>query len=90
MAQCSTICRNVLSKFNQRVSSSRRQEFANCTLQDVQTAIADVQLRLGAERKLRNMNKIAAFLEAISQLGTVVEVFLNVSEFVAFIWVSRG
>ena len=33
-----------------------------------------------------NLSRIQSFLEAMNQFGKVVEMFLNVSEAVAFIW----
>jgi hypothetical protein len=79
---------NALVKFRASLTESQRRDFVPCTLNDVQTAIEDIQLRLGSQRRLRNVKKIAKFIEAMTQLGQVVEVFLNVENTVAFIWVS--
>jgi hypothetical protein len=78
---------SALVKFQASLTESQRRDFAPCTLNDVQTAIEDIQFRLGSQRKLRSMRKIAKFIEAMTQLGQVVEVFLNVQNTVAFIWV---
>ena len=78
---------NALVKFRASLTESQRRDFAPCTLNDVQTTIEDIQLRLGSQRKLRSMKKVAKFIEAMTQLGQVVEVFLNVQNSVAFIWV---
>jgi len=78
---------NALVKFRASLTENQRRDFAPCTLNDVQTAIENIQLRLGSQRRLRSMKKIAKFIEAMTQLGQVVEVFLNVENTVAFIWV---
>jgi hypothetical protein len=83
-----TIFENALIKFRASLTEKQRSDFAPCTLKDVQTAIDEIQVRLGSQRRLRNMKRIAKFIEAMTQLGQVVEVFLNVENTVAFVWVS--
>jgi hypothetical protein len=83
-----TIFENALIKFRASLTEKQRRDFATCTLKDVQTAIDEIQVRLGSQRRLRNMKRIAKFIEAMTQLGQVVEVFLNVGNTVAFVWVS--
>ncbi|KAF2968408.1 hypothetical protein GQX73_g5171 [Xylaria multiplex] len=77
---------NALVKFRASLTEKQRRDFAPCTLKDVQIAIDEVQVRLGSQRRLRSMKRIARFIEAMTQLGQVVEVFLNVEGAVAFIW----
>lgn len=79
---------NALVKFRASLTESQRRDFAPCTLKDVVTAIEHIQARLGSQRRLRSMKKIAKFIEAMNQLGQVIEVFLNVENVVAFVWVS--
>ncbi|KAI0536611.1 hypothetical protein GGR58DRAFT_381624 [Xylaria digitata] len=77
---------NALVKFRASLTEKQRRDFALCTLKDVQIAINEIQVRLGSQRRLRNMKRIAKFIEAMTQLGQVVEVFLNVESAVAFVW----
>lgn len=35
---------------------------------------------------MRNLSRILGFLEAMKQFGAVVEVFLNTSDILAFVW----
>ncbi|KAH8592598.1 hypothetical protein B0O99DRAFT_716361, partial [Bisporella sp. PMI_857] len=79
---------NALVKFRASLTEKQRHDFAPCTLEDVQTAIEEIQVRLGSQRRLRNMKRMAKFIEAMTQLGQVVEVFLNVENTIAFIWVT--
>jgi len=79
---------NALDKFRRSLTEKQRLDFQSCTLNEVQAAIEGIQARLGARWELRSMTRIQKFIEAMTQLGQVVEIFLNVNEAVAFVWVS--
>ncbi|CAF3523165.1 unnamed protein product [Fusarium graminearum] len=74
------------AKFKKRLTKDQAAKFANCTVDDVRDQIRDIQNRHGAQRRLRNMERISKFVEGMLQLGTVVEVFLNLHNTVALIW----
>jgi hypothetical protein len=76
-----------LEKFNNEIPEKQREEFNNCTLQDVYNAIKAIQTTDGPRRKMRNMNRLKAFLEAMNQLGKVIEQFLNANQFIGYVWV---
>ncbi|CEF76018.1 hypothetical protein FGSG_10569 [Fusarium graminearum PH-1] len=75
-----------VAKFKKRLTKDQAAKFANCTVDDVRDQIRDIQNRHGAQRRLRNMERISKFVEGMVQLGTVVEVFLNLHNTVALIW----
>ncbi|KAI1196743.1 hypothetical protein F5X97DRAFT_202231 [Nemania serpens] len=75
-----------LVKFRAGLTEKQREDFAPCTLNEVQIAINEIQDRLGSQRRQRGMKRITKFIEAMTQLGQVVEVFLNVQSAVAFVW----
>ncbi|KAH8684930.1 hypothetical protein BGZ61DRAFT_548682 [Ilyonectria robusta] len=77
---------DALVKFRASLTDKQKRDFAPCTLKDVETAIEEIQVRLGSQRRLRNMKRISKFIEAMAQLGQVVDVFLNVERTVALIW----
>ncbi|RYP71616.1 hypothetical protein DL769_004656 [Monosporascus sp. CRB-8-3] len=79
---------NALAKFRASLTEKQRRDFTLCTLNDVRIAIDEIQVRLGSQRRLRSMKRIAKFIEAMTQLGQVVEVFLNVENAVAFVWAA--
>lgn len=56
-------------------------------LEDLLKEINDLQARLLRQRRGKTLARLRPVLEAIDQLGKVVEVFGNSSEFVAFVWV---
>lgn len=78
-----------LARFKGHLSLAEQEEFGFTTLEDVQKTIAQIQSTQGSERRMRNLTRIKAFLEAMEQYGKVVEVFLNVSDILAFVWVRR-
>lgn len=78
-----------LARFKGHLSPEQREEFSITSLEDVQKTIARIQDAQGSERRMRNLTRIKGFVEAMEQYGRVVEVFLNVSEIIAFIWVCR-
>ncbi|KAK7999487.1 hypothetical protein PG990_012087 [Apiospora arundinis] len=67
---------------------SRRdvESFRATTLDDLRKKIATLQNRLHAQRRLRALNRLEPFLEAIDQYGEVVSMFYRNSDIVAFIW----
>lgn len=68
-------------------NTTRRREFSTCTLEDVQATIKDIQDQQGPKGKLTYLGRLTAFIEAMEQFGKVVEVFLNTSQVVCFVWV---
>jgi hypothetical protein len=76
----------VLANFRLRLTKAELEKFKICTLKDVQQTIVDIQARQEDRREMRNLPQILGFLEAMTQFGKVVEIFLNTSEILAFVW----
>jgi hypothetical protein len=76
-----------VAKFKKGLTKDQAQIFAGCTLDDVKNEIKNIQNRHGSQRRLRNMERLSKFVEGMDQLGKVVEVFLNLHNTVALIWV---
>ena len=76
-----------LKRFKDHLSPAEQDEFGGTSLKDVQKTIDRIQQTQGSERKMRNLTRIKAFLEAMDQYGKVVEVFVNVNV-IAFVWVG--
>jgi len=76
-----------LIKFKKTLPASRVREFSDCTVEDVHQAIREIQDEQGPQGKLRYLGRLGAFVEAMEQFGTVLEVFVNANELVCFIWV---
>ncbi|KAH0563181.1 hypothetical protein GP486_002248 [Trichoglossum hirsutum] len=78
-----------LDNFRSNVAQSDQDEFKYTTLEDLQRSILEIQEKHASGRKAKNMARLNPFLKAMEQYGKVIEVFLNTSEFVAFVWVCE-
>jgi len=85
-----TVFHDVLERFKTSLSSNDRDEFQFTTLDDLQAVIAAIQEKQASEKKMRNLTRLKKFLEAMDEYGKVIEIFLNNSQFIAFVWVSLG
>src|SRR5436190_13675044 len=75
-----------LLRFKNHLTQKELIDFQFSTLEDVQRLIARIQDEQGSRKAMMNFSRIQSFLEAMGQFGEVIEVFLNTSEFVAFVW----
>ena len=80
--------RKAVDDFRSHLALDDRDEFGYTTLEDLQRSILEIQEKHASERKTKNMTRLNSFLEAMEQYGKVIEVFLNTSEFISFVWVS--
>lgn len=63
------------------------QSFQFSTLSDVSVTMQAIQEKQAKRGKLRHLRRIEPFLKTMLEFGKVVEVFLNVSDILAFVWV---
>lgn len=75
-----------LAQFKYTVPDAQLAEFKNITYDVLCKTIGQIQSDQDRRRQLMGFSRIARCLEALHQLGKVVEVFVNVSNVVAFIW----
>jgi cell fate (sporulation/competence/biofilm development) regulator YlbF (YheA/YmcA/DUF963 family) len=75
-----------LNKFKTRLSKDEEASFRFTSLEHVQRTIISIQSAQNARKEMMNFTRIQSFLEAMKQFGAVVEVFLNTTEFLAFVW----
>ena len=76
-----------LDTFQSDLTPEDRDDFSYTKLEDLQMVILEIQAKQG--RKSQNLARLKVFVEGMQQYGQIVEVFLNVSNVVAFIWVSE-
>ncbi|KAI0402399.1 hypothetical protein F4802DRAFT_375189 [Xylaria palmicola] len=81
-----TALERALQKFQAGLTQEQRQQFNATSIDDVKTEIGNIQNRLGSVKKLRSLRRISQFLEAMGQIEQLVQIFLNVSNVVAFVW----
>jgi hypothetical protein len=80
------IFQKAVVSFEASLTEKQRREFQGCSLKHVEDTIRGIDNRLASLRQQRNIRRIAKFVEGMSQLGKVIEVFVNCDATVAFIW----
>ncbi|KAH6848231.1 hypothetical protein B0I37DRAFT_309598 [Chaetomium sp. MPI-CAGE-AT-0009] len=80
------IFQQAVSSFEASLTDKQRREFQSCTRKHVLDTIVGIQNRLASQRQQRSMHKISKFVEGMTQLGKVIEVFVNSDSTVAFVW----
>jgi hypothetical protein len=83
-----TIFHRSLDRFKIGLSDREMEDFELTSLDEVHNVVLEIQKEHASERRMQNMTRIESFLEGMEQYGSVVEVFLNTSSFLAFVWVS--
>jgi len=76
-----------LNAFKAVLTPEDQDDFKYTVLEDLQMAIREIQTKQG--RKSQNLARMKPFLEGMQQYGQIVEVFLNVSNVIGFVWVSE-
>ncbi|WQF77468.1 Putative AAA+ ATPase domain, NACHT nucleoside triphosphatase [Colletotrichum destructivum] len=76
------------TKFKQSIPKTLWDQFAcdSNSLSSLNVEIKAIQKSHGEKGSLRNMARLGKFIEAMTQFGKVIEVFVNASEFVCFVW----
>lgn len=85
-AQPSEAFRNALDAFRRRLSAEEEIEFKNTTYELLRDDIISLQQKQEKRKEMMNFSRIQAFLEGMQHLGKTIEIFLNVSNVVAFVW----
>lgn len=58
-------------------------------MNDVLQTLGKIQQEQSAQRRLIFMNRIRPFIKTMEEFGKIVEVFLNASEVLCFVWVGN-
>ena len=75
-----------LEKFIKDNPKKDLTEFKSTTYKELCKAVGQIQEDQDKRREMMNMSRIQSCLEAMHQFGKVVDVFLNASNLVAFVW----
>ncbi|TKW56360.1 hypothetical protein CTA1_7211 [Colletotrichum tanaceti] len=79
------------TKFKQSIPKTVWEQFAHDSnsLSSLHVEIKAIHKSHGEAGSLRNTARLGKFIEAMTQFGKVIEVFVNASEFVCFIWIAK-
>lgn len=69
------------------LSSEEENDFKITSLTLLRQVIDGLQKKQEARRGMVYMKRLEPFLKSMEQYGKVIEVFLNVSDVLAFVWV---
>lgn len=78
----------ILASFKATLTKDVSEDFRFTTLDDLKQTVAEIQAEQGSAKRLQNLRRLDAFLEAMEQYDKVVQIFLNAADLLAFIWVS--
>ena len=88
-AGAGTIFQRVLEEFKAELNLEEKKEYSGTTLEELQKNIAAIQAKQRKTKTMQNMNRLQRFLEAMEAYSKILDVFVNVNEFAAFIWVRE-
>jgi hypothetical protein len=86
MANIEDNFKQVLEDFKKRLKPDERASFSITTLGDLQNAAKDLQERQRKSKTAQNLKRIEPFLQAMAQYKEIIEVFLNTSSLLCFVW----
>jgi hypothetical protein len=83
---------SVLEDFKKsaHLTSKQVEDFQFESLDGLRLAIQKIQREQEAKRRTRHMKRLEPFLRTMEQFGKVVEVFVNTTDVLAYVWVSQG
>ena len=86
MASINPTFEQTLAKFKSRLTKKELENFEFSSLNDVQMILLKIQEEQNRQKGMMNLARIQRFLEAMEQYGQVIEVFLNASSILCFVW----
>lgn len=84
----STSFERSLEQFRRELSDTEMKEIGGANQKSLEATIQKIQSKLGREHGLCKLTRVEALVRAMKNIEELVTIFLNVSEVVAFIWVS--
>ncbi|KAL1615551.1 hypothetical protein SLS54_008956 [Diplodia seriata] len=75
-----------LAKFKGELSDKEIDDFQLTTGDDLKHAVLQLQTKQASEKRMQNLNRLTAFVEAMEQFDKVIQVFLNACDYIGFVW----
>jgi len=79
---------DALREFKKQLPAKDLAYFEAVGLKDVEETIEKIELEQKAKKRMQNLTRIKPFLHAIEQYSKIIEVFLNATILLAFVWVG--
>ncbi|OTA54483.1 hypothetical protein K449DRAFT_469433 [Hypoxylon sp. EC38] len=79
--------RQVLERFkNEHLKERESEKFQLTDLSSLKDSIKRIQDEQASKNRMRNLTRLKSFLEGMEQYEKLIEVFLNATEYLAFVW----
>jgi hypothetical protein len=78
--------RQALADFKTRLKPGEEAEFKFTTLNDLEVTAKAIQEKQRKSKTAQNLTRIQPFLQAMGQYKDIIEVFLNTSSMLCFVW----
>jgi len=78
--------RQVVDDFKKRLRPDEETKFRFTTLNDLELTAKNIQETQRRNKTAQNLTRIQPFLQAMKQYQEIIEVFLNTSDILCFIW----
>lgn len=75
-------------KKNARLGPKELEDFRFADLNSLRSTIESIQAKQEKERRMQNMKRLEPFLKTMEEYAHSVDVFVNTSEILAFVWVG--
>ncbi|WKT50544.1 Zinc finger C2H2-type [Fusarium oxysporum f. sp. vasinfectum] len=75
-----------LGQFRRELTHDQNAEISGANRKAIEHVIQEIQAKLGRKQELCRLTRIEKFLDAMEQIEKLVTIFLNASDFVAFVW----
>jgi hypothetical protein len=84
--QAPEACTRAIKKFRARLTGKELTTFGNTTYEQLCNDLLRIQKEQEGRMEMMNLSRIKSCLEVMHQFGNVIEIFLNISDAVAFVW----
>lgn len=78
--------KQVVTDFKKRLKADEEAKFAFTSLNDLEIAAKNLQEKQRKSKTAQNLTRIQPFLQAMAQYKDIIEVFLNTSPMLCFVW----
>jgi len=81
--------REALERFKcEHLKETESEQFQFVDLANLKSTIKEIQDEQASKNKMRNLTRLKAFLEGMEQYQKLIEMFVNASQYLAFVWVG--
>ncbi|ORY19419.1 hypothetical protein BCR34DRAFT_128195 [Clohesyomyces aquaticus] len=80
------IFNRVLHEFQHELTKDEVDDFNFITADDLKKSVYQMQEEQKSKKRMQNLSRVSAFVEAMDQFDKVIQVFLNTTNYLGFVW----